>query len=267
MHIIKNLSEEAYKKHYDKQGYIMLRNYFSQTEINTLKTTILKFHEAWKVDNQYFYEHEAFNSSLITGTEYLDDKDRFTLFNFISSPKVMAVINCIIPNSPAFMNTQLFFDPFQKQQENFWHRDCQYDHHLAGQMKAIQEIQPMHLRVPLFNEPGIELIPGSHKRWDTQEELDVRMARKRKFSSDALSSGQEIPLNVGDLLVFSGDIIHRGLYGCDRLAFDTLVFDSEGDFVDYIDDDCLPSETMLNQIADPSLFKNSLQLKVLSNCT
>ncbi|WP_413694241.1 hypothetical protein [Psychromonas sp. KJ10-2] len=129
----------------------------------------------------------------------------------------------------------------------------------------MKETQVVHFRVPLFDEPGMELVPGSHTRWDTQEELDVRLARKRKFSSDELSTGKKIPLNVGDLLVFSADMIHRGLYGQDRLAFDTLVFDSSGDFVDYVDDDCLPSQQMLKQINNPTIFENSLYLKSL-NC-
>ncbi len=42
-----------------------------------------------------------------------------------------------------------------------------------------------------------------------------------------------------DLLVFSADMIHRGLYGLDRLALDILIFDSAADYVDYVDDDCL----------------------------
>ncbi|RBW46696.1 hypothetical protein DS885_06920 [Psychromonas sp. B3M02] len=249
---------------YDQQGYFVLKDYFNADELIQLKQAVLLFHENWQKDNLYFYQREAFNSSLITGTQYLANTERLQLFNFISSPKMSQIIEAIIPHKPAFMNTQLFFNPCTKEQENFWHRDCQYDHDLAGQQQAIKETQVVHFRVPLFDEPGMELVPGSHTRWDTQEELDVRLARKRKFSSDELSTGKKIPLNVGDLLVFSADMIHRGLYGQDRLAFDTLVFDSSGDFVDYVDDDCLPSQQMLKQINNPTIFENSLYLKSLN---
>ncbi|MEL0657894.1 phytanoyl-CoA dioxygenase family protein [Psychromonas arctica] len=254
------------KNEYDQQGYFVIQNYFTETEMSALRETVQTFHETWKADNETFFQKEAFNSSLITGTQYLQSQDRLKLFNFICSKKMTDIINAIIPNDPAFMNTQLFFNPQRPQQENFWHRDCQYDHHIEGQKKAIQETQVVHFRVPLFDEPGMELVPGSHKRWDTQEELDVRLARKRKFSSDELSTGKKIPLKAGDLLVFSADMIHRGLYGLDRLAFDTLIFDSEGDFVDYVDDDCLPDEVMLEKITNPTIFKNTLYLKSLSEC-
>lgn len=251
------------KQTYDHQGYFVIRNYFNDAQITALREVILTFHNAWKQANERFYQEEAFNSSLITGSEYLNDDDRVSLFNFISSNKIMDIVNAVIPNHPAFMNTQLFFNPYNQQQENFWHRDCQYDHNLADQQKAIQETQVLHLRVPLFDEPGMELVPGSHKRWDSTEELDVRLARKRKFSSDALSTGKQIELAAGDLLVFSADMIHRGIYGLDRLAFDILVFDSAGDFVDYVDDDCLPNQQMLKEINNPSLFNNTLRLKAL----
>ena len=119
----------------------------------------------------------------------------------------------------------------------------------------------MHLRVPLFDELGMELVPETHKRWDNEEEFNVRQEEKGKVSSDNLSTGKKIRLAAGDLLVFSADMIHRGLYGLDRLALDILVFDSAGDFADYVDDDCLPDSSMLDKIDDPRLFVNTLNLK------
>ncbi|MGJ8679528.1 phytanoyl-CoA dioxygenase family protein [Paraglaciecola sp.] len=249
---------------YEEQGYFVVRNYFEKGELSLLRQTILKFHQGWKQANLTFYQEEAFNSSLITGSEFLKSEDRVKLFNFISSAKMMKVVHALIPKSPAFMNTQLFFNPVRPEQKDFWHRDCQYDHDLEGQKKAIKETQVVHLRVPLFDELGMELVPGTHKRWDNQEEHNVRQEEKGKLSCDDLSLGEKIPLAAGDLLVFSADMIHRGLYGMDRLAWDILVFDPSGDFVDYVDDDCLPNAEMLSQITDPSLFNNILRLKSLA---
>ena len=136
----------------DEQGYFVLRNYFDEAQIASLREVVLKFHELWKADNEEFYQEEAFNSSLITGSEYLLSNDRKILFNFISSPKIMDVVDAVIPENPAFMNTQLFFNPVNPQQKDFWHRDCQYDYDIEDQMKVILETQVLHLRVPLFDE-------------------------------------------------------------------------------------------------------------------
>jgi len=247
---------------YIDEGYFVIRDYFNVDEIAALRETILKFHQLWKEDNLDFYqEQEAFNSSLITGSQYLACDDRVKLFNFISSKKMMSLVDSVVLNNPAFMNTQLFFDPFDQQQKDFWHRDCQYDFDIEAQKKIILGTQVIHFRVPLFDELGMELVPGTHKRWDNEEEYDVRQEENGRVSSESLSQGKKISLSAGDLLVFSADMIHRGLYGLDRLAFDILVFDSAGDYVDYVDDDCLPDSAMLEKIADPRLFATSLNLK------
>ncbi len=246
---------------YDDVGYFVIRNYFSASEISSLREVILKFHQLWKKDNLKFYQDDAFNSSLITGSEYLEFDDRVKVFNFISSKKMMDVVESVIPVNPAFMNTQLFFNPVNPQLKDFWHRDCQYDHDIEIQKQVIHETQVVHLRVPLFDELGIELVPGSHKRWDNDEEFDVRQEERGRVSNENLSSGKQIKLAAGDLLVFSADMIHRGLYGLDRLAFDILVFDSAANFIDYVDDDCLPDVSMLDKIEDPRLFVNTLHLK------
>lgn len=246
---------------YNEQGYFVIRDYFSTSEILSLRKVILKFHELWKQDNAEFYQEEAFNSSLITGSQYLAFDDRVKLFNFISSKKIMDVVDSVISANPAFMNTQLFFNPVNPQQKDFWHRDCQYDYEVEDQKKVIEETQVVHLRIPLFDELGMELVPGTHKRWDNDEEFHVRQEMKGKVSSDNLSTGKEIKLAAGDLLVFSADMIHRGLYGLERLALDMLVFDPVGDYADYVDDDCLPDTLMLDKIVNPRLFMNTINLK------
>ena len=247
---------------YDRQGYCVIRDFFNKSEISSLRKIILKFHEAWKQDNKDFYQkEEAFNSSLITGSEYLALDDRIKLFNFISSTKMMGLIDALIPVKPAFMNTQLFFNPVDPKQKDFWHRDCQYDHDIESQKRIIKETQVVHFRVPLFDELGMELIPGSHKRWDTEEELNVREEINGKESHDNLPNAEKIPLAAGDLLIFSADMIHRGLYGLNRLALDILVFDFVSDYIDYVDDDCLPDPTMLDTIENPRLFLNTINFK------
>jgi ectoine hydroxylase-related dioxygenase (phytanoyl-CoA dioxygenase family) len=253
-------SSQEQLKAYERNGYFVIKDYFTQDEIASLREVILKFHNAWKKNNKQFFAEVAFNSSLITGSEYLQDNDRIKLFNFISSEKLMLIVDSLIPEKPAFMNTQLFFNPVNPLLKDFWHRDCQYDHGIEDQKKAILETQVVHFRVPLFDELGMELVPGTHKRWDNEEEYNVRQECNGKLSNDDLSTGKKIPLNAGDLLVFSADMIHRGLYGLERLAFDILVFDESANFIDYVDPDCLPHQNLLSEIRNPKLFTNTLQL-------
>ncbi len=77
-------NQNQMKSNYDDHGYFVIRNYFTIAEISSLRKVILKFHELWKKDNEQFYQEEAFNSSLITGSQYLGYQDRIELFNFIN---------------------------------------------------------------------------------------------------------------------------------------------------------------------------------------
>lgn len=245
---------------YNEQGYCVVKQYLSLNEIESLREVILTFHDLWKEDNASFYKEEAFNSSLITGSEYLKSTDRIKLFNFISSTKLLSLVRAVLSGQPAFMNTQLFFNPVNPNLKDFWHRDCQYDHDIESQKRVIAETQVLHLRVPLFDELGMELVPGTHKRWDNEEEFAVRHEENGKLSSDDLKNTVKIPLAAGDILLFSADMIHRGLYGLDRLALDILIFDSSADYIDYVDADCLPDSSMLAKIDNPQLFMNTLKL-------
>ncbi|WP_057831934.1 phytanoyl-CoA dioxygenase family protein [Colwellia sp. TT2012] len=257
----RQLNSSQLNSDYQEQGYFVIRAYFNTAEIAALREVVLKFHQLWIQDNAEFYKETAFNSSLITGSQYLGSDDRIKLFNFISSKKMMAVVDSVIADKAAFMNTQLFFNPINPELKDFWHRDCQYDHDVDVQKIVIHETQVLHLRVPLFDELGMELVPGTHKRWDNEEEFNIRQEEQGRLSNESLSTGKQIKLAAGDLLVFSADMIHRGLYGMDRLALDILVFDTTGDFADYVDDDCLPDSSMLDKIEYPRLFINTLELK------
>ena len=54
---------------YKKQGFLLFKDFFSETEIENLETVLVKFHERWKSENKKFYETQAVNSAYLTGTK------------------------------------------------------------------------------------------------------------------------------------------------------------------------------------------------------
>lgn len=243
---------------YRKDGYFVVRSLFSEDELQPIKEVVLEFHELWKADNKEFYAERAINSAYLTSTEYLDNAKRNVLFQFIGSTKLMQVVAEVIPERPAFMNTQLFFNPVNELQKNYWHRDSQYGRSIEEQKQALEGPAVLHFRVPLVDEPGIELVPGTHRRWDTEEELNVRLETNGHKNFEDLSTGKTIQLNAGDLLVFSATMMHRGLYGLDRLALDILIAESDPRLMEFVHEDCLPDTETLAGLEDPTVFLNTL---------
>ncbi|MEM9274895.1 MAG: phytanoyl-CoA dioxygenase family protein [Cyanobacteria bacterium P01_F01_bin.143] len=246
---------------YQEKGYFTVKALFQENELQELRKIILEFHDSWKSKNLEFYSKQAVNSAYITGTEYLDSSKRTFLFKFVGSHKLMKVVYSVIPDYPCFMNTQLFFDPVNKNQKNYWHRDPQYHLSIEEQKAALNGSEVVHLRIPLVDEPGIELIPGTHKRWDTADELDVRLEKNGHQNHENLSTGVKIELDAGDLLVFSANIIHRGLYGRNRLSLDILFCDPEPNLIEFVKNDCLPTQTIMNSLEDATAFTNTAKLK------
>ncbi|HSG52945.1 MAG TPA: phytanoyl-CoA dioxygenase family protein [Rheinheimera sp.] len=246
---------------YEDNGYVVLPNFVTASELQTLRAVASRFHQSWQQENAQFYAQKAINSAYLTGKKHLNAADRESLFQFIASARLMHVVNSVMPGRPSFMNTQLFFDPVNKSQRNYWHRDPQYHLSITEQQQALLGPKVVHFRLALVDEPGLELIPGTHKRWDHDDELDVRLQRNGRNNYDNLPTGVEVRLAAGDLLVFSAHIIHRGLYGMDRMALDILFCDPVPELVQFVDENCLPEPNILHKLENADAFNSVLEIK------
>ncbi|MDP2633354.1 MAG: phytanoyl-CoA dioxygenase family protein [Pseudoalteromonas sp.] len=238
-------------------GFFHIPGFYTEAELCEVREVVKCFHQQWIPDNHYFYKSKAVNSAYLTANTYLNDAQRMVLFKFIASFKLMAQVDSILTRA-AFINTQLFFNPVNPEQENYWHRDMQYHLDIKEQQAALTGPEVIHCRVALEDEPGIELVPGTHRRWDTPQELATRLAIDHSNTHDDLPTGHTIEMQAGDLLIFSANMIHRGLYGKDRLALDVLFGEPQPDVLHFVQDICLPSPEMLDELEDASPFAVTL---------
>lgn len=119
--------------------------------------------------------------------------------------------------------------------------------------KAEQHNQlSLHIRIPLVSETGIELVRGSHKRWDTERERQVRFELDGFKNSDELEGGQAISLTAGNILLFNAQMLHRGNYALNkqRMALDLCV-GSRHEFTEsFLDASVLPTEEEMVEIGN-----------------
>lgn len=250
------------KTDYEENGYFVLKDIFEVSELQKLRQVVLRFHQSWMQENSKFYAEKAINSANLTAQKHLMDSDRVSLFKFIGSDKLMDVVTSIMSSRATFMNTQLFFDPASRSQKNYWHRDPQYHMSVDEQKEALLGPNVVHFRIPLVDEPGVELIPGTHRRWDSNEELDVRLEQSGRKNHEDLPTGVRVTLDAGDLLVFSANMIHRGIYGMDRLSLDILFCDPVPELVKFMDDGCLPDSETLGKLDNASAFESAIEIKI-----
>lgn len=248
------------QKEYQQNGYVLKRRFFTESELDAVEPILRRFHAAWLVKHRDHYDHQAINSAYITHPDTLSTPDRQKLFNFVAMDKLVNAARDIIPAGPAFMNTQLFFNPKNNAQKNYWHRDIQYvPYDVERQQEMMASSTVLHFRIALADEPGIELVPGTHRRWDDTQEFETRIGENGRRPSDDLPGGKAIPLKRGDLLVFSANMIHRGLYGGNRFAFDIIYSDADPKLLKFVDPKCLPNPKMLGEVINPEIFEATRQ--------
>jgi len=230
------------KNGYVQNGYFHEKGCFAVAELAPVYGALQRFHAGWMSRNKDHYEQGVINSAYLTDSNYMSADDRKVLYDLINSTKILDCLRPIMPNGLAFMNTQLFFGPADTEQKNYWHRDIQYTGmSVAEQQAEMAAVNVIHCRIPLEDEPGIELVPGTHKRWDNAREYETRMTEDGRNVYDPLPNANEIPLAAGDMLVFSANMIHRGLYAPDRFALDIIYCDPLPRLLQYAKEDCLPN--------------------------
>ncbi len=238
---------------YKTNGYLYLPNFMDSQSLMEIEPIIRKFHKLWLINNEKLYKNGAINSHSLTSSKHLTENEKLTLFNFVSSDKILAAIPF---QNPKFLNTQLFFDPKAMKRPNYWHRDIQYtDLEIDEQKKLITKLNVVHVRIPLKNEEGIALIPGTHRRWDTPQELQVRNSLKNSKSSDDLEGQIRRRLDRGDALIFSANMIHRGIYGNDRLTLDIIFIDDNSTLLSFRNKGNLPNIKTMTLINNPVVFE------------
>jgi hypothetical protein len=157
-----------------------------------------------------------------------------------------------------FHNTQLFFNPSNVECIPYWHRDMQYSPiEDSVQCEEQKEMLSLHIRIPFIEEKGVEIVTGTHRRWDTELERDVRFELNGHRNSESLPGSELIDLARGDILIFSAQMIHRGNYELNpaRKAFDLCVGKYHPLASGFLDPRVLPKDEEIDNIANNHWYR------------
>jgi len=226
-----------------------------------------------RVHGRWLAEHgdEARRHALINSTRLTDarwfapphDDERAAFFDALADPTLCDLVGEHF-GDVYFHGTQMFFSPLEgATRAPYWHRDLQYmglDE--AEQRRLLGELTQLHVRIPLRPERGFLLVPGSHARWDTADESDVRLERDGHRSAEELATARSFDLVPGDVLVFSAHMLHRGTYGQNRLSLDVMVGKPHATTTEYPDAAQLPTAAELPRIRRPDWYVHAASPQV-----
>lgn len=251
---------------YNESGYVVLRNFFSDVEISLFDDHVDRIFRQWMKDHKSeIFNHRLVNMHSLTCSEYFEgaSEKRVEFFKVIASSKLTNTIEEIFGSDFHFHNTQFFFNPSNKARLPYWHRDLQYSPvDDLIQCNEQKNMLSLHVRIPLVEEQGVEIIPGSHKRWDTKLEHDVRLEMNGHINNEALPNAVLTSLVPGDILIFNAQMIHRGNYdlNASRKALDLCVGTYHPLTSEYLDERVLPSEEELGRITNNRWYSRAREI-------
>jgi len=249
------------KEQYEEWGYTILRSLFKPEEMASIGGLVEGVYSQWTRENKAeIINNKLVNMHSLTLPEYFEGapEKRAELFEALVSLKLTEAIEGIFGSGIYFHNTQLFFNPIDKGRLPYWHRDMQYSP-IDDVIQRDEQLNmlSLHVRIPLVEEKGLEVVSGSHKRWDTELERNVRLELKGHKNSEALPAGVLIHLRPGDIVIFNAQMIHRGNYELNpvRKALDLCIGKYHPLALDFLDGRVLPEEGEMENIANNQWYK------------
>ncbi len=135
-----------------------------------------------------------------------------------ADPRIVGTLTRLFGAPAVFRNALLWCNPQEASSPGHWHRDTQYtsederdERSLVTDPRVVGGNAQVHW--PLHRSDHLEVVPGSHRRWDTDDEYAIRRAAGgRDNRSDDMPGAARPALEPGDALLLNAATLHRGRY-------------------------------------------------------
>jgi len=257
---------------FEEHGFVVMRQWLDAASIACLSREVSRIHARWLAEDEAaFIEQGLVNMHSLTNPRYFDDREqRRRFFELVLPHRLTSLVEGMFGEGIYFHNTQLFFNPHNSAQQPYWHRDLQYSPlDDAAQAAELGRMLSLHIRIPLLPEQGIDVIPGTHKRWDTALETAVRKELDGHVNSEELPGALRIALEPGDVLVFDAQMLHRGHYASnrERMALDVCAGRAHPFTSPYLDGDNLPDDDEIAHIRNNHWYVRAKHLVTACRCS
>lgn len=226
---------ENLQMQWETMGYVVVRQLFDPARTAQLQRITDAILTQWRLENPETGKPGGAASATVM--RHLNHPGYFRqqpgwlgeLLDAVADPQVLAVAHTILGEEPLFRCTSCFFNPLENSRDGDWHRDSQFGTpDPAEEQQIIAQLSrsgtSIQMQIALVPSDDVEVVPGSHLRWDTPEEFAIRKAEGGKNNrSNAMPGALRLALDPGDAALFNPYGVHRGRYHTDR-SRRTLMF-------------------------------------------
>ena len=162
--------------------------------------------------------HSTPRISLLTdgATSFHDDPRALErIAGFVGSGRVCELLSGLSrpgeEDMPRLKDAHYYHEQTRRDWDGDWHRDSQFGQPDPEVERAVvATTTAVHFRVALEDDDRLEIVPGSHARWDTPDELRIRRGADR--DTPDMQNAARLALRAGDACVFHAWSIHRATY-------------------------------------------------------
>ena len=238
------------RAHFEKHGYCVVDDAVSPALLTALRSAARRVRD----DVQRGTLHHGFIHRTPTGEPWgirgvvSPQHNEPAFADYIGCPELTRYVQGFTSSkSLGLGSVTLFTNPRDDPFTIGWHRDsstpggtstygdadyCESAEHSAWRLERWSDRRPGSPRTPegrgavgfqlaLLDSNAFEIVPGSHRRWRTAQELEAMSHYKGKYAEDsgpkfglskysALPQMLAVPLKAGQTMFWDGDLIHRG---------------------------------------------------------
>ena len=209
------------REQWDTEGYVTVSGVFDEARIENLlricNDVLEQFLECCPEKNRPGGPDDRCMRNLHRRSYFKDRPDDFVfMMEAFSDPGLSDIVEAILGKNILFRGTSYWFTPETLRSPGNWHRDVQYLANTVDEQKAFVESRAAQtgaqLMLALLPTECNEYLPGSHLRWDTDDELQMRMGDELTEATGDLEGAVRVKQAPGDVAIFNATGLHRGQY-------------------------------------------------------
>ena len=221
---------EQLRRQWDEESYILVRGLLAPDEAEEMRLICEHAMRQWYEAEPHLGRSVASDASEkmrhVHHPAYFRDRPGWLakLLDLSADPRVLHMVRAVLPDEPLWGGTTFWFNPRAGSRNGGWHRDMQFltnsEEEEKQRLFGIPEDQRttvVQLQIALVASDDTEVVPGSHRRWDTPEEYRIRRSDNfRHAQSDEMPGALRVALRPGDAVAFNASALHRGRYHADK---------------------------------------------------
>ena len=209
------------REQWDTEGYVTVSGVFDEARVENLlricNDVLEQFLECCPEKNRQGGPDDRCMRNLHRRSYFTNIPNDFVfMMEAFADPGLSDIIEELLGKKVLLRGTSYWFTPKTLRSPGNWHRDVQYIVDTIDEQKAFVQSRAAQtgaqLMLALLPSECNEYLPGSHLRWDTDDELQMRMGDELTEATGDLEGAVRVKQAPGDVAIFNATGLHRGQY-------------------------------------------------------